>query len=61
MDFHQAERYLRGVLLLASAIWSGIIAYDNRARPRWLIGSVLVAVFLFGLAYFAIGSWPVWD
>jgi hypothetical protein len=61
MDFHQAERYLRGVLLLASAIWSGIIAYDNRRRPVRLILSVLVALFLFGLAYFAIGSWPIWD
>jgi hypothetical protein len=61
MDFHQAERYLRGALLAASAIWSSIIAYDNRGRPVRLIGSVLVALILFGLAYFAIGSWPVWD
>ena len=61
MDFHQAERYLRGALLLASAIWSGFIAYDNRANPGRLIGSALVALFLFGLAYFAIGSWPIWD
>jgi len=61
MDFHQAERYLRGVLLIASAIWSGMIAYDNRARPWRLIGSALVALILFGLAYFAVRSWPVWE
>jgi hypothetical protein len=61
MDFHQAERYLRGVLLVVSAIWSSIIAYDSRAKPARLIGSALVALILFGLAYFAIGSWPIWD
>ena len=61
MDFHQAERYLRGVLLVASAIWSSLIAYDNRRRPIRLIGSAIVALILFGLAYFAIGSLPVWD
>jgi hypothetical protein len=61
MDFHRTERYLRGVLLVASAIWSTIIAYDSRGRPARLIGSVLVALILFTLAYFAIGSWPVWD
>ena len=61
MDFHQAERYLRGALLLASAIWSGFTAYDNRTKSARLIGSALVALFLFGLAYFAIGSWPIWD
>jgi hypothetical protein len=61
MDFHEAERYLRGVLLVAFAIWSSFIAYDNRAKPRSLVGSALVALFLLWLAYFAIGSWPVWD
>ena len=59
MDFHQAERYLRGALLLAGAIWSGFIAYDNRAQPLRLLGSALVALILFGFAYFAIGSWPI--
>jgi thiol:disulfide interchange protein len=61
MDFHQAERYLRGALLLACAIWSGFIAYNNRAKPGRLIGSVLVALFLLALACVAIGSWPIWD
>jgi uncharacterized membrane protein AbrB (regulator of aidB expression) len=61
MDFHQAERYLRWALLLACAIWSGFIAYDNRVKPARLIGSALVALFLFGLAYLAIGSCPIWD
>jgi hypothetical protein len=61
MDFHQAEGYLRGALLLASAIWSSFIAYDNRAKLTRLIGSALVALFLFGLAYFSISSWPIWD
>jgi hypothetical protein len=61
MDFHQAERYLRGVLLVAFAVCSAIIAYDNRAKPRWLVGSALVALVLFGLAYAAVGTWPIWD
>ena len=61
MDLHGAERYLRGILLIAGAVWSSFIAYDNRAKPWRLIGSVLVALILFGLSYFAIGSWPIWN
>jgi cytochrome c-type biogenesis protein CcmH/NrfG len=61
MDFHQAERYLRGALLLASAIWSSIIAYDSRTNPVRLTGSMIVALVLLALAYFAIGSWPAWE
>jgi len=60
MDFHQAERYLRGALLLVCAVWSSLIAYDNRARPGRLLGAVLVALVLYALAYFGISSWPIW-
>jgi hypothetical protein len=61
MDFHQAERYLRGALLIAGAIWSAMIAYDSRTKPWRLIGSALVTLILAGLAYFAVGSWPIWN